>query len=212
MRADRPRIPAVAALWLLAAMTALPELLLSGADLGLWGSPIWRPLAYQWGGFWVGLWQGWQPNYPLQPFAMLLLYPLLHAGLWHMLGNLAGLWVLGWAIRQRVGGTGMIILWISGAVAGGVAFGILSRSVLPMVGASGAVFALAGAWAWFDAQARPGGLRRWGRLAGLAGLGVALNLAVALVSSGGIAWEAHLGGALAGVVLARIWAPERATP
>ena len=191
-------------LWTLAALTALPELVLTGADLGLWGDPVWRPLAYQWGGFWAGLWRGWVPNYAAQPVVMLLLYPFLHAGPAHLIGNLAGLWVIGGAIRPRVGALGVVTLWTLGAIAGGVAFGLVSIRSAPMVGASGAVFALAGAWAWIDAQTRPPGLRRWGRRAGLAVIGVGVNLAMIRLSPGGIAWETHLGGALAGVAIAAL--------
>ncbi|MFN3972088.1 MAG: rhomboid family intramembrane serine protease [Gemmobacter sp.] len=204
MSGQSARAGALAMLWFLSALILLPEALLIGADLGLWGSPSWRPLAYQWGGFWAGLWHGWQPNYPAQPVAMLLLYPQLHAGPWHMLGNLAGLWVVGGAIRRRCGGAGLALLWVAGAVAGGVVFGLLSRSAAPMVGASGAVFSLVGAWAWFDAQTCPPGLRRWGRLAGLGFIGIVVNVAMGVLTAGGIAWQTHLGGALAGVALASI--------
>ena len=46
-RAPPPGRPAAVVPVALAALSlALPELILSGADQGLWGSALWRPLAY----------------------------------------------------------------------------------------------------------------------------------------------------------------------
>lgn len=189
-------------LWLLAGLTALPELVLLGADAGLWGTAAWRPRAYQWGAFWAGLWRGWTPNYPAQPWVMMATYPFLHTGPGHLAGNLAALGVLGGALGGVFRPCGVLALWAGGALAGGLAFGVLATSTAPMVGASGAVFALAGAWWRLDRAARPRGWRREGRALALAAAAVLGNAAMFALSPAGIAWETHLGGALAGAALA----------
>lgn len=198
----RPSRQDALTLWLMAGLVLGPEALLAGADAGLWGSVLWRPLAWQQGGFWAGLWHGWQPNYAAQPWVMLLTYPFLHAGPGHALGNAAGLWALGAALLPRAGLRGLAAALAAGVLGGGVAFGLLTGSPAPMVGASGAVFGLAGALWWHDLAARSPGWRRALRSGALAAAGLLINLPMAWMTPGGIAWEAHVGGALAGAALA----------
>ena len=197
-----------APLWpliVLAVITALPELVILGADAGLWGQRWWRVLAYQYGGFWAGLWHGWQPNYAAQPWTMILTYSVLHAGPGHLAGNLAAFGMIAVPLRRQIGNGGVLALWLAGAVGGGVVFGLLASSAAPMVGASGAVFGLAGGWWWLDLAARPPRRRRWLRAAGIAVAAILGNAAMFALSPAGIAWETHLGGALAGAALAALW-------
>lgn len=201
---DPPPARAVWPLVLLALALALPEALFLGADAGLWGSRIWRQTCWQYGGFWAGLWRGWEPNYPAQPWAMILTYSLLHAGPGHLAGNLAGLWAAAGALRPRFGPGQVLAVWAAGVLGGGLAFGVLATSPAPMIGASGAVFGLVGAWWWAD-TARPRPLPcRVLRAAGLCLLLIAVNVAMFAASAAGIAWETHLGGFLAGAALAAI--------
>jgi membrane associated rhomboid family serine protease len=203
MRPLHPALPRDSwPLWLVTGLVILPEVLLAGADAGLWGTALWRPLAWQNGGFWAGLWYGWQPNYAAQPFTMILTYPLVHAGPGHAAGNAAGLWALGVMLLPRAGARGVLLAFAAGAIGGGVAFALLAGSPAPMVGASGAVFGLAGALWWHDTAAQPPGWRRAMRSGGLAALGLLINWPMAWMTPGGIAWQAHVGGALAGAALA----------
>ena len=73
----RPPSPAhrafLACHWVLIAIVlvcVVIEMMLQGADFGLLGSPRWRGLVYQNGGFWRGLLDNWQPNYAAQPAVM----------------------------------------------------------------------------------------------------------------------------------------------
>jgi membrane associated rhomboid family serine protease len=188
-------------LWAVALTLVLPELVVAGADYRLWGAASWRPLAVQNGGFWAGLLQGWRPNFAGQPVAMFASYAFLHSGPTHLAGNLLGLAFLGAPAVERAGTRGFLLIWAGSVLGGGLAFGLLATSALPMVGASGAVFGLAGAATVWDWQRRRRPLRTAGILAGL----VVFNL-VTLVSTGGLlAWQTHLGGFLAGGLLA-LWA------
>ena len=201
--------PALYTLMALAGLVALPELLLILADHGLIGSTRWRVLAYQYGGFWAGLLHGWRPNFDSQPMTMFLSYSLLHAGLGHMLGNLASLLAIGPTVQARFGARGLLTIWGVSALGGGAAFGLMSTSPAPMVGASGAIFGLVGAWTWMQGADRAGAgpLAVLARVLGImAGL-VLLNLVMWLLAGGVLAWETHLGGYLAGLAMAALIAP-----
>ena len=112
-------------LWTLLILCLLPELLLLGADLGLWGSARWRPLAYQNGAFWAGLLHGWRPNYAAQPLVMFASYGWLHAGPVHLAGNLAALVWLGPPVLARIGARGFVILWALSLLGGGLALSLI---------------------------------------------------------------------------------------
>jgi membrane associated rhomboid family serine protease len=201
-------------LGLILALTALPELLLILADQGLVGSAGWRPLAWQYGGFWAGLLHGWRPNFPAQPATMFLSYSALHAGPGHMIGNLLTLVTIGPGVAARFGGARLAAIWLASLLGGGAAFGLLSQSAAPMVGASGAIFGLVGAWTWMAAaEARAAGRGRTAvalRTAGLMLALVTLNLAMWWLLDGLLAWEAHLGGYLAGLAAAAALGPRPA--
>ncbi len=191
--------------WVLAVLCALPELVLLGADWGLWGSARWRPLAYTQGAFWAGLLYGWTPNYALQPVTMFFSHAWLHAGPVHLVGNLAALLWLGPQVVSRRGNGGLILLWCTAALGGGAVFGLLTFSPAPMVGASGALFGLAADWVVAEVQRAKQRRARWLRGLGLITLLLALNTAVWVLQGGQLAWETHLGGFLAGLALAALW-------
>jgi len=206
-RTPIPHLPGI--VWGLILLCLLPELVLQGADHGLWGSARWRPLAYQNGAFWAGLLYGWRPNYGLQPGSMFLTYAWLHGGLGHLAGNLLVLGWLGPLIAARMGAWGVAAVWLAATLGGAAAFGALTTSPAPMVGASGALFGLAGALIICDGRARrragTGLVRTTTTALGL-GLGLAaFNLAAWVMLSGQLAWETHLGGALAGATVAMLW-------
>lgn len=191
-------------IWSVALTIVLPELVLSGTEYGLWGAASWRSITLQYGGFWVGLLKGWQPNYPAQPALMFATYALLHAGNTHLGGNLLALLFLGPQAAAQLGTRGFLLLYAASALGGAAVFGLVATSAAPMVGASGAIFGLAGAATLWDWQRRRSGFRTAGIMAGL----VAFNL-VTLVSTGGLlAWQTHLGGFVAGWLVA-LWLGRR---
>lgn len=180
--------------------TAIEGVLLLG-DLGLLGAPRLRGWAYENGAFWPGLLRDWQANYPGQTEAMFLTYAFLHGGIGHLALNMITLWSLGLATLERVGPWRFLIIYLGSATGGAAVFGLLAQSGLPMVGASGALFGLAGAilaWMWEDQPS----LRAAIRLAGRAVLILlALNIVLHVVLQGQLAWQTHLGGFLTGWVL-----------
>ncbi len=174
------------------------EAVLLCADHQVIGTPLWRPLAYQNGGFWAGLLGDWQPNYAAQPYLMFLTYGFLHAGPAHAVGNMLALWPLGLLVIGQTGLWRFAVIYLGALLGGGLAFGLLSTGPAPMVGASGAVFGLAAAAIvgdWHDHH------RLWRSLVGAVGLAV-INLVTWVALQGQLAWETHLGGAVAGAVAA----------
>lgn len=192
---------------LIGACTAIEAVLLM-ADFGLVNPPWLRALAYQNGAFWAGLLRDWQPNFAAQPVTMFLTHAFLHAGPLHLLVNMVTLWSLGRAVVERIGPARFLLLYLVSALGGGLGFGLLSEAPAPMVGASGALFGLAGAWLAWEWQA----LRAAGRgpgpvLRALFWLAL-LNVALWWATGGHLAWETHLGGLIAGALAGAVLRPD----
>ena len=204
----RPAPPANAlsgiVLWGLILLPVVIETLLQAADFGLGGSPLLRGFAYQNGAFWAGLLHDWRPNYPGQPLAMFLSYAVLHDGAGHLAGNMLTLWLLGRRLLQKIGTRNFLSLYLISAIGGGAGFGLLSQSPHPMVGASGALFGLAGAAIWLEAtERRRLGIPLWPIGGVILGL-IMLNALMWLALGGILAWQTHLGGFVTGVLVCAV--------
>ncbi|MGV8988703.1 MAG: rhomboid family intramembrane serine protease [Cypionkella sp.] len=195
----------------LVVLCALPEIVLSGADFGLWGGTQWRGVAYGLGGFWPGLLHDWRPNFSGQAAVMFFSYGFLHGGLMHLAVNMISLVSLGGAVVDRVGQGRFLAIYGAALLGGGLGFGLLANTAQPMVGASGALFGLAGALvAWGLRDRYRAGETLWPVAKVLIWL-VALNLILWVAMAGSLAWQTHLGGFLAGAALAwglAHWEPE----
>lgn len=200
------------ALSLLIAICVLIELVLVGSDWGLIPLARARTLAYEYGGFWPGLLDNWIPNYPMQPWLMFLTYGFLHGGLAHLLVNMVTLWSLGRAVQDRVGSLGFGALYAVSIMGGAVGYALLASGLRPMVGASGALFGLAGgllAWMYVDRFTHHEGLLPV--LQAVVML-IVLNLILWWAMSGQLAWETHLGGFVAGWITALLIDPRPSDP
>ncbi len=155
----------------------------------------------------------------------LLTHMFVHAGLLHLLGNMVYLWVFGDNVEDRLGHTRFLLLYLGGGLVAAAAQTVLNLGeAVPLVGASGAVAAVLGAYLLtypthsvatlltFPASLLAFVLRsRWNiillavvELPAWIVLGgwVWLQLrGYATPGGSGIAYAAHLGGFAAGVVL-----------
>ncbi|MCK9518601.1 MAG: rhomboid family intramembrane serine protease [Dehalococcoidia bacterium] len=84
----------------------------------------------------------------------LLTSMFMHAGWLHILGNMLFLWVFGDNVEDRLGHLGFLLFYLaSGAVAAMTQVAIDTNSVAPIVGASGAVAGVLGAYLVFFPKA-----------------------------------------------------------
>lgn len=204
---ERDRQPAIWIVIVLILCCSGIELLLQASDAGWMASRHLRRICYDFGAFWPGLLSGWRPNYSAQPLMMFLTYGLLHGGLAHLLVNMMTLWSLGREVIARVGAWGFALTYLGAQLGGAAMFGLLAPPVPPMVGASGALFGLAGALLAWNYVDRFSHHRRLWPVANMAFWLVVLNLVLWWAMDGQLAWETHLGGFLAGWVMALLVDP-----
>jgi membrane associated rhomboid family serine protease len=78
----------------------------------------------------------------------------LHGDLWHLVGNLFFLGVFGDNVEERMGPARYLAFYLLGAAAASLAHGVASGwSPVPLVGASGAISAVLGAYVlWFPSR------------------------------------------------------------
>jgi len=202
--ATRPNTPVV--LWIVG-LTCLPELVFLLAGSGLVGMPWLRNWAILHFAFLNPLLAGAEPFWPGQREAMFVTYAFLHGGFLHLAGNMVVTLALAGIVVARTSQAGFLVLYLVSAIGGGAGFALLGPMGAPMVGASGAVFGLIGAWKyweWLDRRRLGASMRPlWMSLIGLA----LLNVALWWLLSGLLAWEAHLGGFLAGAAWAAVVTP-----
>ena len=74
-----------------------------------------------------------------------LTYQFLHGSPWHLLGNLLFLYIFGNNVNDKLGQWGYLAFYLAGGVFAGVAYIVLGGD-LPMVGASGSISAVTGAF------------------------------------------------------------------
>jgi len=157
--------------------------------------------------------------YSTFPFPLTLFTAMfLHGGLWHLLGNMLYLWIFGDNIEDRLGHLKFFGLYIVSGLAASLSHIIISpNSTLPMVGASGAIAGVLGAYMIEFPHARILTLVFFGFFVRLMkipaffvlGFWFILQLIYALPSlgspsEGGVAWFAHIGGFLTGIFLFKL--------
>lgn len=71
-----------------------------------------------------------------------LTHAFLHGNLFHLLVNMVALWFTGPLLEQLLGGKRFLLLYVAGAIVGGVVQTFSSPESVDLVGASGAVCAL----------------------------------------------------------------------
>lgn len=191
---------------------AVLEAILKLSDFGLLKPERLRFLAYEYAGFWPGLLDNWTANYAAQPALMFLTYGFLHSGIVHLVVNMITLWSLGQAILIRVKARGFVLLYVLSILGGAIGYALLSEGLRPMVGASGALFGLAGgilAWMYVDRFTYHEGLLPV--LQAVVML-IVLNLVLWWAMDGQLAWQTHLGGFVTGWISALLIDPRPRDP
>lgn len=167
---------------------------------GMAGYPGLRDTAFLFGGFFPQLLSGWQGVYPGQSVLMFVTYGFLHAGLLHLGMNMVALVQLAREMRDLMPVGRMLLIYAVAQIAAGLAQAALSPGGSVMVGASGAIFGLAAALIAHGLVVLRRRRRPVGPLIRSALVIAALNVALPVLIPQ-IAWQAHLGGTLAGATL-----------
>ena len=121
----------------------------------------------------------------------------IHSGLWHLIANMMTLYFFGGSFSRLVGNVRFLIVYFSGGILGNVLYILLGEPLSVAVGASGAIFALGGALAVMTPKLRviifpiPAPVPLW--IAVIGGFVILSFLPF-------VAWQAHLGGLVAGLI------------
>jgi membrane associated rhomboid family serine protease len=140
----------------------------------------------------------------------LLLSMFLHAGLLHLGGNMLYLWVFGNNIEDRMGLVPFLLFYLLGGLAATFAHVALDpNSTVPVIGASGAIAAVMGAYLVLYPRARVHtaiflGIVLFRPIPAWVVLGFWFLSQFIVDPTSGVAWAAHVGGFVFGVVVALI--------
>ena len=133
----------------------------------------------------------------------------LHGGFMHLAGNMLFLWVLGDNVEDAMGHKRFVVFYLVAGVAAALAHSLTDpASKVPMIGASGAISGVMGAYLVLHPKARIKVLVSYflvwlpayvvlGAWIGLQFLSAAMDTG----GAGGVAWWAHIGGFSAGIAL-----------
>jgi membrane associated rhomboid family serine protease len=159
----------------------------------------------------------------LQAFLPLVTCMFLHGGFLHITGNMLFLWIFGGNVEDRLGSFTYLPFYFICGIGSGLSQAIFSwGSHVPSLGASGAISGVLGAYLVFFPTSRiltlvplliifflariPAfvSIGLWFIVQFLSGVN-----SIASASSGGVAWWAHVGGFLLGVIFALTLKPSR---
>jgi membrane associated rhomboid family serine protease len=124
-----------------------------------------------------------------------------HASIIHILLNMYTLWIFGSILEPMLGRLRFLGLFLISGFAGSVGVLLLGNPLQPVVGASGAIFGMFGAF--FIIQRRLGGNAT--QILVL----VALNIGIGFLPGLNIAWQAHVGGLVGGFLVGLIYTETR---
>lgn len=157
--------------------------------------------------FGEGDWSDWQPA------GTLVTALFVHADPGHLLGNLAYLLLFGFAVERALGSARFLLLYLlCGAMANlAAAWQLGAAAVSPVIGSSGAVSAVIGAYLTLFPRARMGILLPLGLFIQFVHVPVLLVIGSWITlqllytwmgpAFGAVAWWAHVAGFLAGLLL-----------
>ena len=132
----------------------------------------------------------------------------LHGSLLHIGGNMLFLWIFGNNVEDRLGKLGFAVFYLAGGVVATLAHVVVGTdSTVPLVGASGAIAAVMGAYlVWFpNARVRTAIFMLFITVVSLPAkwvLGFWFVLQFLTDPNEGVAWVAHVGGFVFGVLVA----------
>ena len=134
----------------------------------------------------------------------------LHGGFMHLAGNMLFLWVLGDNVEDALGHRRFVVFYLLTGLLAALAHAATNpASTVPMIGASGAISGVIGAYLMLHPKARIktliGYFIVWLPAYVVLGFWIGYQFLSASMAAGGagggVAWWAHIGGFIAGVIL-----------
>jgi membrane associated rhomboid family serine protease len=145
------------------------------------------------------------PGFPHKSVWLAVLVSMfLHGGIAHLAGNLLFLWIFGNNVEDRLGRVRYVLFYVVGGVVATLTHVLLDvHSTVPMIGASGAIAAVMGAYlVWFpDAPVRTLVFVFLVRIRAKWVLTFWFLLQFLTSPNSGVAWAAHVGGFVFGVLV-----------
>jgi membrane associated rhomboid family serine protease len=117
--------------------------------------------------------------------------------IFHVALNMYSLWLFGQALEPMLGRARFLTLYLLSGFAGSLGVLFLTAGNVPVVGASGAIFGLMGAFLVIQRK-------RGGNMNGLLVL-VGINLVIGFIPGINVAWQAHVGGLVGGALAGLIY-------
>lgn len=154
---------------------------------------------------------------PVGEFYTIITSMFIHGSFAHLLSNLWFLWVFGPAVEGRLGFLRFLLLYLLSGVAAAFLQGFsLPDSLTPMVGASGAVSGVLGAYLVLFPRARVLTVIPpliffffWLPAPIYLGYWIIIQFSQAFFDIPGVAWWAHIGGFALGLALVLLMRPKR---
>jgi len=181
----------------------------------LQGQHVFQMITFQYGYIPVELWSSVEltPQIPVSPWLTPVTSMFMHGGWLHLIGNMLFLWIYGNNIEDYFGPVKFLLFYILSGLAAVALYTLFSpSSEVPLVGASGAIAGVMGAYMVLHARARITVLVifffiQFITLPAKVVLGIwfAYQLLMSLMGGGGgVAWMAHVGGFIFGFVIMKL--------
>jgi len=205
------------------AFSTVPAEIITGRDI------VTRPVAVENITGQVMEMPGLQPT-PIPVWLTLITSMFMHGGIAHIFGNMLFLWIFGDNIEDRLGHARYLIFYLVCGILAGlahvfttVAFADSEQSLLvPSLGASGAISGVLGAYILLFPTKRVMVIISWFVTAVPAFVAIGLWFVFQLISglgmlgsgskAGGVAYGAHIGGFVAGLILIKLFEIGRRPP
>jgi len=146
------------------------------------------------------------PRFPNKPERFAVIFSMfMHGGWMHLLGNVWFLWLFGNNVEERLGKLRYLLFYLTGGIVATIAhIAAQPDSIVPVVGASGAVAATMGAYAvWFpNAPIRTLVFVVLWRIKAKWWLGFWLITQFFVGADSQVAWMSHVGGFVFGMIVA----------
>ncbi len=153
-------------------------------------------------------------NTPLPVYFNFISSMFMHGGFGHIFGNMLFLWIFGDNIENLIGHFRYIAFYLICGIAAALAQVIMGPdSIIPMLGASGAISGVLGGYILLfpKRKVRALILRMYTTVPAYVALGLWIGYQIVLgylspSGEGGVAYAAHIGGFVAGVALIKLFA------